>query len=91
MGVADLRTEAVAGFVARSGVVHRDPGGAGKPGTQHVTGLTEEAILARDQQANHLALGDEDAEAVQQRHQSRHRHLPLMVLSEHEAAQFRPK
>jgi hypothetical protein len=38
-----------------------------------------------------LALGDEDAEAAQQRHQARYRHLPLMILGEHEAAQLRPE
>jgi hypothetical protein len=38
-----------------------------------------------------LALGDKDAEAAQQRHQSRHRGLRLMILSEHEAAQFWPE
>jgi hypothetical protein len=63
--------------------------GTRKPGTQHIASLGEEAVLALDQQADHLALGDEEAEAAQQRHQSRHRHLPLMVLGEHEAAQFR--
>jgi hypothetical protein len=63
--------------MARAGVVCRDPGGGRKPGTQDVASLGEETILARDQQADHLALGDEDAEAAQQRHQSRHRGLHL--------------
>jgi hypothetical protein len=31
MGVADLRTEAVGSLVARTGVAHRDPGGARQP------------------------------------------------------------
>ena len=51
----------------------------------------EKVVLAFDQEAEHLALADEDAEAAQQRHQSRHCHLPLMVLGEHEAAQLRPE
>ena len=59
--------------------------------TQHIAGLGEKAVLARNQEADHLALGDADAEATQQRNQPRHRHLPLMVLGEHEAAQLRPE
>ena len=91
MRVADLRAEAIGGFVARAGVVDRDPCGTRKPGTQHLARLGEETALTLDQQADHLALGDEDAEATQQGHQSRHRHLPLMILSKHEATQFRPE
>src|SRR5712672_1295857 len=91
MGIADLGAEAVGGFVACAGVVHRDPGGTDEPGTQHIASLGEETVLALDQQADHLALGDEDAEAAQQRHQPRRRHLSLMVLGEHEAAQLRPE
>ena len=91
MRIADLRAEAVRGLVARAGVVHRDPGGCRKSGAQHVTRLAEKSVLALDQQADDLAFGNDDAEAAQQRHQSRHRHLPLMVLGEHEAAQLRPE
>ena len=91
MGVADLRAEAVRSFMASPGVVHRDPGGAGEPGTQHITGFIEEAVLAGDQQTHELALGDHDAERAQQRQQPRDRDLPLMILGEHEAAQFRAK
>ena len=47
--------------------------------------------MAVIEQADHLALGDEDAERAQQRHQSRRRGLALMVLGEQEAAQFRPE
>jgi len=86
--IADLGAEAVLGLVARTGVVDGDPGGIGKPGPQHVAGLRQEALLAGDQQANDLALGDVDAEAVQQPDQPRHRDLSLMILGEHEAAQF---
>src|SRR6266481_8545894 len=56
-----------------------------------IASLGKEAVLARGQQADHMAFGDDDAETAQQRHQSRHRHLPLMVLGEHEAAQLRPE
>jgi hypothetical protein len=38
-----------------------------------------------------LSLGDQDAERPQQRQQPRHRDLPLMILGQHEAAQFWPK
>src|SRR5258708_27773077 len=58
--------------------------------TQHIAGLGEKTVLARNQEADHLALGDADAEATQQRNQPRHRHLPLLVLGEHQAAQLRP-
>ena len=37
--------------------------------TQHIAGLGEKAVLARNQEADHLALGDADAEATQQRNQ----------------------
>jgi hypothetical protein len=47
--VADLRAEAVGGLMARTGVVHRDPGGTRKPGAQHIASLGEEAVLALDQ------------------------------------------
>ena len=91
VGVANLGAEAVGGFVACAGVVHRNPGGARKPGAQYVASLGEKVVLAFDQEAEHLALADQDAEAAQQRHQSGHCHLPLMILSEHEAAQLRPE
>ncbi len=84
--IADLRAEAIRGLVASAGVVHRDPGGAGKPGAQHVAGLVKETVLAGNQQTHELPLGDDDAEGPHQREQPRHRDLPLMVLSEHEAA-----
>ena len=89
MFIAHLCAEAVAGFVARTSVVHRNPGGARQAFAEHVASLVEEAVLPLDQQAHDLALGDQNAECLQQRYQSRCRHLPLMVLGEHEAAQFR--
>ena len=87
--VADLGAEAVLGFVARPGVVGGDPRRVGQAGPQHGAGFVEEALLAGDQQANHLPLGDRDAESSQQRDQSRRGDLSLMMLGEHEAAQFR--
>src|SRR5271169_4573466 len=91
MRVADLRAEAIRSFVASAGVVHRDPGSTEEPGPQHIAGLIAEAVLAIDQQAHDLTLGDDDPEPAQQRHQTWHRRLPLMILGEHEAAQFRPE
>ena len=89
--VADLGAEAVLGFMARSGVIGGDPRRAGQAGSQHRAGFVDEALLAGVQQANHLPLGDHDAEPLQQRDQSRRRDLSLMILGEHEAAQFRPE
>jgi len=89
LSVADLGAEAVLGFVARPGVVGRDPRRVRQAGPQHGAGFVLETLLAGDQQANDLPLGDEDAEPSQQRDQSRRRDLSLMVLGEHEAAQFR--
>jgi hypothetical protein len=91
MRVADLRAEAVRSLVTGASVVHRDPGGARKPGAEHIAGLVEEAVLAGDQQTHELPLGDEDADRPQQRQQPRHRDLPLMVEGENEAAQLGPK
>ncbi len=94
--VANLSAVAVGGFVARAGVVRRDPGGAGKSRPQHLAALLAKAVLSTGRrladvkQAHHLALVDDDADAAQQRHQSRHRGLPLMILSKHEAAKLRP-
>ena len=91
MGVADLGAKAVIGLVARAGVVHRDPGRARQPGAQYIARFVAKAILAGGQQADHLALGNVDAEGLQQCHQSRHRGLTLMILGEYEAPQLRPE
>ena len=73
VGIAHLGAEAVRSLVARAGIVDCDPGGAGEPGAQHIARLVEEAILAGDQQAHELSLGNQDAERMQQRQQPRHR------------------
>jgi hypothetical protein len=75
--------------VARPGSVGRDPRRVRQAGPQHGAGFVQETLLAGDQQADDLPLGDEDAEPSQHRDQSRRRDLSLMVLGEHEAAQFR--
>src|ERR1700691_4082642 len=89
--VADLGAEAVLGLVARPGVVHRDPGAAREPGTQHVARFVAETVLPLDQQADHLALGNIDAERAQQPHRARDRGLSLMMERQHEAAELRPE
>src|ERR1017187_7623444 len=89
MGVANLGAESVLALVTRPGVVDRDPRRVRQAGSQHGAGFVKEALLAGDQQANDLPLGDHDAESPQQRDQPRRRDLSLMILSEHEAAQFR--
>src|SRR5580704_12191776 len=91
MGVADLGTEAIIGLMARPGVVHRDPGRARQPGAQHLACFRVKAAMAGGQQADHLAFGNVDAQAAQQRHQPRHCGLSLMILGEHETAQLRPE
>ena len=89
--VADLGADAVPALMARPGVVDADPGGAGQAGPQHVAGLGQERLLAGDQQAHDLSLGDRDAERAQQFHKARHGDLTLMVLRQHEALQLRPE
>ena len=54
--VADLRAEAVAGFVPCPGVIHRDPAGALQPGAQHIARFGEEVLLIAHQQPHHLPL-----------------------------------
>ena len=91
MLVADLGAVGVSPLVAGAGVVDRDPGGARKPGPEHADGLVPEPGLAVVQQPPHLALGDLDAHVVQLRDQARDRHLALVVLGQHVAAQRRPE
>ena len=91
MRISDLGAEAVLGLVASAGIIDRNPFGARKTGAEHIARLNEEAVLAGNQQADNLSLGDDDAQCLQQCQQPRHRHLRLMILSKHEAAQFRAK
>ena len=62
-----------------------------QPGPQHLARLGEEGVLARVQQADDLALGDQDADRPELGHQARHGDLALVVLGQHEAAQLRPE
>ena len=86
VGIADLRAKTILGLVAGTGVIDRDPWGTRKPGSQCIASLGEKVVLLLDQETDHLALGNEDTKAAQQRHQSWHRRLSLMILGEHELA-----
>ena len=77
--------------VARARVIDADPGRRFQPGPQHGAGLIDEGAGVRVEQADDLALGDHDADGPELGHQTRHGDLALMVLQQHEAAQFRPK
>ena len=74
--------------MARAGVVYGHIGRRLQPGAQNVTGFADEAFLFVGQQALHLAFRDGHADRLQQRHQPGQRRLPLMILHQHEAAEF---
>ena len=78
-----------AGGVPRAGVVHRDPGRGLQAGPQHVAAFGEEPIVAINQQAHRLSLGDAEAEGPRLRGQPLHRHLPMVVLPQHETPSLR--
>ena len=63
MVVADLGADRVVGPVPRAGVVDADPGGTLQAGPQYRLGLRTEAVLAADQKAHQLPLGDHHAQA----------------------------
>ena len=87
--VADLRAEAVRYFVPCAGVIDRYPGRGLQSGAQHVAVFGKEVVMLLGQQALDLALGDRQADRLQQGGQTRQRGLALMVLHQHEAAQVR--
>ncbi len=89
--VADLRTDGVRAAVARTGVVDADPLRCLQSRAQHLAGLRQKIVLLINQQTHHLALGDADPDRLQQPNQTLHRHLALVILHQHEAAQLRPK
>jgi hypothetical protein len=89
--VAELGADGVPVLVVGAGVVDADPGGGRQARPQHVAGLGKERLLAGVQQADHLALGDGEAQAGELRHQARHGDLTLVVLVQPEAAQLRPE
>ena len=74
--------------MAGPGVVDAYPGGGFQAGAQNIAHLLKEHLLVVDQHAHDLALGDRDANRMQLRRQPGDGHLALMVLGQHEAAQF---
>ncbi|WP_255571643.1 hypothetical protein [Ensifer sp. ENS12] len=75
----DLGGVAVIVRMPGAGIVDGDVGGRDKAGMQHSRILGNKAVQSLCQKSNHLALGDVDADIVQQRRQPRHRHLSLRV------------
>ncbi len=88
--VADLRAEDVDAAVTRTGVV-ADPVRCLQPGTQHRAGLRKKPVLPIDQQAHDLAPGNANADRSQQRHQTLHRYLALVIVHQHERAPLWPE
>ena len=66
----------------RLGLPEVHPGRGFKTRAQHITRLNNEAILAIDQQPHHLPLGNLDADRPEQRDQTRHGNLTLMILGQ---------
>ena len=89
--VPELGADAVLVLVASTGIVDADPTRRAQPGPQHLRHLVEEGALALVQQPDELALGDRDADRPQLSQQTRHGHLALVVLEQHEPAQLRPE
>ena len=87
--VAELGGDPVARAMPGAGVVHRDPGRGLKPRAQHRLGLLDEGLDAAGQEPHDLALGDREPERGEEGRDPLHRHLALMVLQQHEAAQLR--
>ena len=78
--VANLGAEAVAGFVPRAGIIHRDPARRLQPGAQYVSRFGVERALAANQQPHHLPLRYADTDRLQLCHQPRYRDLSLVIL-----------
>lgn len=87
--IADMGAESVPSGMPRAGVVHRHPGRCRKSRPQDVAVLRKETVLSLDQQPHHLPLGDRHPKGPQLCRQPLHRHLPLVMQHQHEAAQFR--
>ncbi len=68
-----------------------DPGRVRKSGAQDLARLLEEGLVAGDQQARELPLGDFDPHRKQLGEQAGRGDLPLMMLAEYEAAQLGTK
>src|SRR5208282_51710 len=87
--IADLRAKPVLSGMPRAGVVHRDPGRCFQSRAQNILGFGDEPRVVLVQQADQLPLRDRNPHRSQKRQQPGHRRLTLVVLHQHEAAQFR--
>ena len=88
--VADLRADAVRRFVARAGVIHRDPGGRrSSPARSTSRASARKPSCPAISRRMTCRLRDVEPDRAQLGHQPRHRDLSLMVLGQHEAPQFR--
>src|SRR5687767_13988658 len=63
-----------------------DPARRGQASPQHVARLLKEGAVALVQQPHDLPFGDRDADGPELGHQTRHGHLALVVLEQHEPA-----
>ena len=89
--VPDLGRHAVLRSMASPGVIDGEPARARQAGAQHRLGLGDQGGALGGQEPHHLALGDRHAEAGKERRDPLGRDLALVMLQQHEAAQFRPK
>jgi len=89
--IADLGAEAIFALVPGAGIIHRNPVGMGQSGTQYVLGLGDEGVVGLGQNPHHLPLGDVQPQPLQQRYQTRHGRLALVVLSKDKAFEFGAK
>ena len=87
--VADMGAKAVLGLMPGTRIVDRNPARRAKPRAQHLPGFGEEGVLLAAEQPHDLPLGDIDAQVLQQGKQARDGHLPLVVLAQDEALEFR--
>ncbi len=76
--------------MAGARIVDADPARHRQAGPQHVACFIKEGALALVQQPNDLALRDRDADSPELGYQTRHGHLALVVLEQHEPTQLRP-
>jgi diphthamide synthase subunit DPH2 len=88
--IAHLRAKAVRSFMTCASIVDRNPGGRLERRAQHVSRFLDKKSFGLIQDTNDLPFGDGKPQHLQQRDQSGHGRLSLMVLNENEAFEFRP-
>lgn len=74
--------------MARAGVIDGHKRCCFKPGAQNVPGFHEEVIVLFRQQPLHLTFRDRHTQRSQRRHQPGRGRLTLMIVHQHEAAEF---